>query len=149
VPSNKALFLAGFAQLSLFACGEDPDAYVSVIECDENADCDNGNFCDGQEHCVRSQCIRGPALDCNDGADCTRDQCFPVYGCRSVPDDKLCASEVQFCDPVYGCRLLPPDWACFDGWDMDGDGLWDCHDPECFKVCEAWSPCPDYCSCQE
>lgn len=126
-----------------------PSASFVYAQCDENIDCDNNNTCDGLERCVQGECERGEPLDCNDGADCTRDECLPAYGCRSKPNDQSCGSEVQYCDVTFGCLPLPPDWACFDGWDMDGDGLWDCKDPECYKVCEAWSPCPDYCSDKE
>jgi hypothetical protein len=44
--------------------------------CEEDADCDNGLWCDGDEHCYGTTC--SPALhprDCNDGNDCTMDEC--------------------------------------------------------------------------
>lgn len=67
--------------------------------CDTNADCDDGNKCDGIETCQSGICVQGTPPSCDDGNVCTRD-CDPVQGCihqpvedgRSCSDDDLCTT---------------------------------------------------------
>lgn len=43
--------------------------------CTEDADCDDGNFCNGTERCNARACITPLPEDCNDGNACTTDTC--------------------------------------------------------------------------
>lgn len=72
--------------------------------CDTNADCNDGNACDGLETCQNGLCVQGTPPTCDDGNVCTRD-CDPVQGCisqpvedgRSCSDDDLCTRN-DFCE---------------------------------------------------
>ena len=53
--------------------------------CDTDDDCQDGNFCNGQEKCiVGAGCFAASApADCDDGNECTADSCDPgLDGCR-------------------------------------------------------------------
>lgn len=71
--------------------------------CDTNADCNDGNKCDGVETCQNGVCVQGTPPSCDDGNVCTRD-CDPVQGCinqpvedgRSCSDENLCTRD-DFC----------------------------------------------------
>lgn len=48
--------------------------------CTTNADCDDGDFCDGEEECIAGDCFEGDPADCDDGNSCTIDMCDPAVG---------------------------------------------------------------------
>ncbi len=53
--------------------------------CDTDEDCQDGNFCNGEEKCiVGAGCFAASApADCDDGNECTADSCDPgLDGCR-------------------------------------------------------------------
>jgi hypothetical protein len=52
--------------------------------CASDVECDDGNACDGVEHCVAGTCGTGTALVCDDTNECTTDTCDPSLGCESV-----------------------------------------------------------------
>lgn len=52
--------------------------------CSSDADCDDGNACNGRERCDAGSCLRGAALECDDGDNCTDDTCDPTAGCRNT-----------------------------------------------------------------
>lgn len=87
----------------------------------DDAACDNGLFCDGEEYCdaVRG-CRAGLGPDCDDGVACTFDDCDPVNDqCMNLPDDGFCDNEtfcdgVEWCDPAFDCQAGDPP-ACDDG----------------------------------
>ncbi len=58
----------------LFVVSEPPP----VTGCTTNADCDNGQFCDGVETCNAGTCVAGAAPSCNDGNTCSTDVCDPA-----------------------------------------------------------------------
>ena len=86
----------------------------TVDNCDEGADmctnttndanCDNGLFCDGEETCdASSDCLPGMPPDCNDGVACTDDACNEAGGtCTNTTNNANC-SNGQFCDGVEIC----------------------------------------------
>ncbi len=43
--------------------------------------CTDGTVCTRSDACASGVCVPGPAVDCDDGDPCTRDQCDPVHGC--------------------------------------------------------------------
>lgn len=61
--------------------GCDSDCTAS---CHEDADCDDGNPCNGEELCdpANDTCTPGAALECDDHIACTADSCDPVALCQ-------------------------------------------------------------------
>src|SRR5690606_39010936 len=49
-----------------------------VVGCTTDADCDNGQFCDGVETCNAGTCVPGTPPSCNDGNSCSTDVCDPT-----------------------------------------------------------------------
>jgi len=74
------------------------------IGCGDDADCDDGDVCNGMETCnvLTGECDPGMPLDCDDGVGCTVDSCDEDAGCLHTPDDSLCPG--GFCDPVKDCQ---------------------------------------------
>ncbi len=110
----------------------------SCTACVTDADCaDDGDPCT-TETCSAGACVRtvDPSCtpctadsDCDDGDDCTTDACV-----------KGVCIETQ----IDGCAPNPPE-DCTNGIDDDGDGLVDCHDPDCagFPTCAGVEVCGD------
>jgi hypothetical protein len=123
--------------------------------CTDNADCDDGLFCNGTETCDSvGGCQAGTTVDCDDGIDCTVDSCNETTdSCDNVPNDGFC-DDGLFCNGSETCvdgtcqdeadPCLPSDVcledsdtcctpsaeACEDGSDNDCDGYVDCDDLE-------------------
>jgi hypothetical protein len=55
--------------------------------CTTNADCDDGNVCNGAESCQAGLCVLGTPLRCKDNDPCTIDSCDPVGGCTFTSTD--------------------------------------------------------------
>ncbi len=89
--------------------------------------CDNDSFCDGDEICDPTEgCLAGDPPDCDDGVDCTIDDCRDAdAACVNTPDDSACDDGVhcnglETCDAAAGCQPgTPPD--CDDGLDCTVD----------------------------
>ena len=114
------------------------------LPCLSDADCDDGDACNGEEHCDPARgCVPGIAIDCEDGLICTVDSCEPASGsCNSRAVDAVCddADEctTDRCEPGAGCTYTPnPDADCDGGTgstgpdrsDIDNDGIADRDDP--------------------
>jgi hypothetical protein len=71
-----------------------------------DAACDNGLFCDGVEFCDALRGCRAGALpDCDDGVDCTYDECDTTAdACVSLPDDGFC-DDGEFCNGAEVCDV--------------------------------------------
>lgn len=55
--------------------------------CEADADCNDGNECNGVERCVDTECVPGAPMDCGDGNACTTDTCERGVGCiRTLMD---------------------------------------------------------------
>ncbi|MEK6675010.1 MAG: S8 family peptidase, partial [Planctomycetota bacterium] len=97
------------------------DATASCEHVPDDASCDNGLFCDGQETCDPVlDCQVGIPVDCNDGVTCTTDSCNEAtLACDYSPDDTVCDNGVfcdgaEICDAVLDCQPgVPVD--CDDG----------------------------------
>ena len=102
-----------------------------IPACSSDADCDNGQACDGIETCNGGNCSVGIPLtadDCADPDPCTKDKCDPFANdgagaCVSPEREPSCAGAP--CSGAHGfdagdgqCGILD---ACFDGID-GGDG---------------------------
>ncbi len=90
-------------------------------QCQTNADCADGVFCNGVETCDALQtCQPGTPPTCSDGVACTTDSCNAVADqCQNIPNDAVCSDGVacttDACNPAVGCQNLPNDALCGDG----------------------------------
>jgi hypothetical protein len=77
--------------------------------CTTNAQCDDGNVCNGSETCSTGSCVAGAALSCNDSNACTTDSCAPATGCShaalTCTDSNACTTDS--CLPAIGCSYTP------------------------------------------
>ncbi len=76
-----------------------------------NANCDDGLFCNGAETCdAVLDCQAGTAVNCDDGVACTNDSCNEgTNSCDNVAsnancDDGLFCNGTESCDPVLDCQ---------------------------------------------
>lgn len=104
--------------------------------------CDDGLFCDGAEVCDPSSGCRSGVPPCQDGIECTVDQCNEASeSCSNLPEDSLCSDgdrcTADLCEPREGCTSRPGvegpvgTPSCADGLDSDCDLLLDGADPGC------------------
>jgi hypothetical protein len=81
----------------------------------DNDVCDmGGGVCDGIDACDPEGedpdmlgCTHGTALDCDDGAECTTDDCDPVFGCSNSDEGFCAANDATVCDGQAEC--IPGD----------------------------------------
>jgi len=111
-----------------------------------NAICDDGLFCNGQERCsVLYGCVNGTAPDCSDTDRCTTDYCDEENDrCVYAPKDN---DSDGFVDRSCGgddCNDSDPqihpgvEEICDDGKDNDCNNLIDTSDPVCLEhLCDA------------
>jgi hypothetical protein len=90
--------------------------------CAADADCDDGDLCNGTETCEvgTGTCLAGTPMVCTDGNDCTVDSCIPALGLCNfppVPDDTPC-------DDGDECTLTD---SCQSGFCL-GTALVECND---------------------
>ena len=117
------------------SCNEGTDSCDYVPN---DANCDNGLYCDGVETCdLILDCQTGTAVDCNDNVGCTDDSCNEgTDSCDNVPNDANCDNGL-FCDGAETCDSLLdcqagsnpcPEQEC----DEDQDKCIECYtDPDC------------------
>lgn len=109
------------------------------LECSVDAECSDGNVCNGEELCVGHRCTSDVPLDCDDAVECTVDVCSEERAsCVNFPDHGAC-DPAELCDPVAGCVRVEgctDDRRCDDGFFCNGEEL--CDD----SVCVA-GPLPD------
>jgi polyvinyl alcohol dehydrogenase (cytochrome) len=70
--------------------------------CAVDADCSNGDVCDGAERCAEGVCVAGSAPDCADTNPCTNDRCDALSGCQNVLTPGL-ACPGGVCDASGAC----------------------------------------------
>jgi len=87
--------------------------------CDADADCDDGDLCNGAETCEAEACVPGTPLDCGDGNACTDDSCDPGTGCVNT-------NNVAPCEDADMCTV---DTVCAEGV-CGGGGALDCVDDD-------------------
>jgi len=106
--------------------GGDSTAYGCVLgpacdhECQVDADCDDGLFCNGYEACIGGFCYPDTSPDCNDGIDCTDDSCDEENDqCVNAPNHALCndgnVCTDDSCNPASGCVYVNNTDPCDDG----------------------------------
>jgi len=72
--------------------------------CTTDADCDNGNVCDGLEYCQAGVCFNRPPLFCDDGDPCTADSCDTSLGCVFTPAGGCMVGAIRM---KLGARTTP------------------------------------------
>jgi len=114
------------------ACVEATDSCSHVVN---NANCNNGKFCDGVEVCSPTLgCRPGTPPNCNDNFPCTQDVCVEANDtCAHSPFNSLCNNNkfcdgVEVCSPTQGCQAGPPP-DC-------GDSI-ECTDDRCIEATDS------------
>ncbi len=126
-----------------------PEAPVEA--CVTDAECDDGDLCNGAERCDAGVCVAGLPLSCDDSDACTTDTCSAQEGCVhqgvSCNDGDSCT--VDLCDSLDGCANTPvacdggQDGCCSPGCDgVDPD----CDVPQCAAKNQACESNADCCS---
>jgi len=137
-----------------FACTTDscdPAANGGAGACvntPNDADCDNGQYCDGAETCAPSVpgagpdgCVAGTPPSCDDGFACTTDSCDPAANggagaCVNTPNDAYCDNG-QFCDGAEMCVPSNPaadPSGCMAGFDP-------CPNTNCDEINDVCTDC--------
>jgi hypothetical protein len=85
----------------------------TLASCTVDADCQDGNLCNGAEVCVSGACASGKPVNCDDGLFCTIDSCDPPTGtCNHVQnpcsDGDSCS--IDLCDEAAAActHVRPP-----------------------------------------
>jgi V8-like Glu-specific endopeptidase len=131
-------------------------AYVPQVSCyvptscTTNAECGDGNLCNGEETCgVSGQCQPGTPIICNDGNPCTDDTCNPATGgCvftnNTAPCDDGDACTVGDTCSAGSCRP-GTDRNCDDGNPCTADSC--VKDTGCIHTRTSGGPCDDGNAC--
>ena len=121
-----------------------PSGLCDFAQAHEGFACEDGDVCTYGGVCLTGKCLGNEPVNCNDGNQCTLDECHPETGCQyaalSGPcsDDNACTFPDQCsqgscisglpldcddfnpctadsCDPLKGCVHSATDGACDDG----------------------------------
>jgi hypothetical protein len=112
-PTNGLCPMGQFCVVAAGGCSAAPP-------CQMNADCDDGNVCNGVETC-NVVCQPGTPVTCEDNVACTEDTCNPVTGaCSHTPfpgfcDDGLACNGTETCNPAAGGCAPGQQPDCDDG----------------------------------
>ena len=118
-----------------------------VIHIPQNAQCDDGRFCNGTESChVINDCQNGPAPALNDGVGCTDDRCDEANDrVIHVANDGLCNDNL-YCNGQETCH---PQNDCQTGTAPTlTDGV-DCTVDRCDEQGDTVTHTPNHQSCQD
>ena len=102
------------------------------MQCTTNAECADGNLCNGTDACApgtagadpTTGCVHGTALDCDDHVACTLDTCVPATGCSHGLDNTQCddgfacthdACALNGCTHTTDNTLCAPAGGCMSG----------------------------------
>ena len=118
--------------------------------CATDAECDDGDLCNGAERCgVDGLCLPGTPVTCDDGVACTVDTCDPGTGrCTSAPPDRDLDTYLDGACGGTDCddtspTIHPGATEACNGLDEDCDTAAD-EDLEC--IVGATRPCATWCS---
>ena len=120
--------------------GEAPEAFVcewvealvgEPVGCKQDADCDDGSFCNGEDKCIDGECVAGePPADgtfCGDGLVCRGGECVePVCGNQIIEGDEVCDDGNELGED--GCSS---NCEIESGWSCEGSPsvcAWACED---------------------
>jgi hypothetical protein len=118
----------------------DEDNHECLFTCAEDADCDNGLFCDGVESCDGCACL--PGNPCPGGCDEDLARCFDPCVTNVDCDDGL------FCNGLETCV----NGSCTDGAEPCGPSPLDCETcleatDSCASICTSQADCDDSNAC--
>jgi hypothetical protein len=92
------------------ACTDDACVGGNCVNAPNDANCDDGLFCNGVETCDLVLDCQSGSDPCDDGVACTDDACDePGGSCINTPNDANCPDDGLFCngmeacDPLLGC----------------------------------------------
>lgn len=91
--------------------------------------CDDGSVCTLVDQCVDGECVGGETSDCDDGDQCTQDNCHPTDGCSHMPTDGPC-DDGKACTEGDFCQ----DGACESGDKLECDDDNPCTDDGCSSL---------------
>jgi hypothetical protein len=138
---------------------------VAGTQCEVDADCDDGNACDGVETCECAAppcalpgnpgvCSPNPsALNCFDGVGCTNDACVEddpalpglnAAHCENTPDDMACNDG----NPCNGSETCDAALDCVAGVNLDCDDAIPCTDDACLPAFGCFHTGDDF-QCQD
>ena len=135
------------------------EGYWGACECDHETTCGNG-ICErgededschrdcgcqiGDPNCTKNEvCMNGIDDDGDGATDCDDSDCenystcqtstFTCYDDSTIPREYVCdgGCDCSYCEDEEGCDEFE---ICTNGIDDDGDGLFDCQDPDCFSA---------------
>ena len=90
----------------------------------EGQKCGDANVCNGVETCINGLCAPGTPLNCDDGKECTADECVTEIGCINTQIPGCCVADKD-CDNVLNDKDNCPLIANPDQADMDKDNTGD------------------------
>lgn len=108
---------------------------IPTPECYVDAECDDGDVCNGAETCDMNKCVAGQKLVCSDFNVCTDDFCDSVEGCvyeqntNPCDDGDICTT--NSCDATTGCIYKPISGCCKT--DIDCNDINQCTGDACIK----------------
>ncbi len=87
------------------SCNEATDSCDNIAN---NANCDNGLYCDGVETCDATlDCQSGTPVNCDDGVGCTDDSCNEATdSCDNVANDANCPDDGLYCNGTESCDAV-------------------------------------------
>ncbi|MEZ4221186.1 MAG: hypothetical protein R3B13_09660 [Polyangiaceae bacterium] len=120
-----------------------------TVACTQNSDCDDLNPCNGTETCDTNvpggACVGGTAMDCDDGIQCTLDECDPTNGqCKYTTFDGVC-NDGDACNGTESCVV---GVGCTPGTALTCDDGIACTNDTCLSSIGC-SFTPDSSSCQD
>ncbi len=73
-------------------------------------ECDDEEYCNGEETCENAQCVEGTPVECDDSVGCTDDSCNEnTDSCDYTPNNNNCDNGLwcdgfETCDAINGCQ---------------------------------------------
>jgi hypothetical protein len=119
---------SGLCQAGQF-CVPQQGGCTAAMPCSNNAQCDDGNKCNGVETC-NVVCKPGTPVNCNDGIECTIDACAPATGACSHATNNAYCSDGYVCNGIETCSAQS---GCVSGLIIDCDDGVECTFDQCVE----------------
>ena len=83
----RNLWIGAALAVLIIGCGDD-GATLTAERCEVDTDCGDLDYCNGDDFCLNGFCATLPAPVCDDGIECTIDECSDARrGCTFTPPD--------------------------------------------------------------
>lgn len=126
-------------------CVEDTGNGEPGCICDDNGDCDDGQFCNGPEVCSNGSCSQGSPPDCLDAHACTINACDELTdSCLTIPDNSVCDDSL-WCNGSETCDI---NLGCISGTSPCDDSI-ACTDDTCNESKRSCSSAPNDSLCDD